>query len=190
MNPPGRSKFECRRAQREAHPVRTAVHCPTAGTAPPPTRSPPALVTRSPIRPATRPATRLVGGMVGSLAALMALAAGPAAASGDVARGAAIAASRQQGLCVLCHALPGQIAVFQGDIGPPLAGVGTRLSPEVLRQRLLAPERFNPETVMPSYGRPGSAQDDLQRVPAALRGQPLLNPGQVDDVLAWLASLR
>ena len=107
--------------------------------------------------------------------------------NGDVTRGAAIAASRQQGLCVLCHALPGQAAVFQGDIGPPLAGVGSRLSPDLLRQRLLAPGQFNPETVMPSYGRSDEA---LQRVPAALRGQPLLSPTQVDDVVAWLASLK
>jgi L-cysteine S-thiosulfotransferase len=124
-----------------------------------------------------------------ALVAVLTLAAGPAAAAGDVARGAAIAASRQQGLCVLCHALPGQAAAFQGDIGPPLAGVGARLSPALLRQRLLAPERFNPETVMPSYGR-SDHDGGLQRVPAALRGQPLLSPAQVDDVVAWLASLQ
>lgn len=133
-----------------------------------------------------------------TLAALLALAAGPTAATGDVARGAAIAASRQQGLCVLCHALPGQPAAFQGDIGPPLAGVGARLSVDELRQRLLAPERFNPETVMPSYGRADRptdrptdrSTDPLLRVPAALRGQPLLSPAQVEDLVAWLASLR
>ena len=147
----------------------TPVPCRAADTAPRPTR-----------------ASALAAG----LAALMALAAGPAAANGDVARGAAIAASRQQGLCVLCHALPGQAAAFQGDIGPPLAGVGARLSAEVLRQRLLAPERFNPETVMPSYGRVDIGNGGLQRVPSALRGQALLSPGQVDDVVAWLASLR
>ena len=149
--------------------MRTPVRYRAADTAPRPTRVP---------------------ALVMLLAAGLTSAASPAAATGDVARGATIAASRQQGLCVLCHALPGQAAAFQGDIGPPLAGVGARLAPEVLRQRLLAPERFNPETVMPSYGRPGSPQDDLQRVPTALRGQPLLSPDQVDDVLAWLASLR
>jgi sulfur-oxidizing protein SoxX len=109
-----------------------------------------------------------------------------AAAQGDATRGAAIASSRSQGLCVLCHALPGQPAALQGDLGPPLAGVGARLDAETLRQRLLAPERFNPDTVMPSYGR----TDGLQRVAPALRGQPLLSTAQVDDVVAWLVSLR
>ena len=144
--------------------------------------------TRRPV-PATVPAVpaMLAARLTTVLTTVLTLAAGPAAATGDVARGAAIAASRQQGLCVLCHALPGQAAAFQGDIGPPLAGVGARLPPDLLRQRLLAPERFNPETVMPSYGR---SDNDLQRVPATLRGQPLLSPAQVDDVVAWLASLK
>ena len=128
--------------------------------------------------------------MMAAVAVVLTLIAGPAAAHGDAARGAAIAASRQQGLCVLCHALPGQAAAFQGDIGPPLAGVGARLSADLLRQRLLLPERFNPETVMPSYGRPASQPDALRRVPPALRGEPLLSPAQVDDVVAWLASLQ
>jgi sulfur-oxidizing protein SoxX len=87
---------------------------------------------------------------------------------------------------VLCHALPGQPAALQGDLGPPLAGVGARVDAETLRQRLLAPERFNPDTVMPSYGR----TDGLQRVAPALRGQPLLSAAQVDDVVAWLVSLQ
>ena len=149
--------------------------------------------TRRPI-PATVPApvpttvpTMPAAVLAALLTTVLTLATGPAAATGDVARGAAIAASRQQGLCVLCHALPGQAAAFQGDIGPPLAGVGARLSPDLLRQRLLAPERFNPETVMPSYAR---SDNSLQRVPATLRDQPLLSPAQVDDVVAWLASLK
>ncbi len=111
----------------------------------------------------------------------------PAAwAQGDAARGEAIATHRSQGLCVLCHALPGQTPALQGDIGPPLAGVGSRLDAAALRQRLLAPERFNPDTVMPAYGRVAG----LQQVAAAQRGKPLLSDAQIDDVVAWLETLR
>lgn len=111
----------------------------------------------------------------------------PAAqAQGDAARGAAIALHRSQGLCVLCHALPGQNPALQGSIGPPLAGVGSRLDADGLRQRLVAPERFNPDTVMPSYGR----NSGLQQVAGAHRGKPLLTDAQIDDVVAWLATLR
>jgi sulfur-oxidizing protein SoxX len=118
------------------------------------------------------------------LAALSATAA--CAQPGDAARGAAIAASRSQGLCVLCHALPGQPAALAGNIGPPLAGVASRLDAAALRARLLAPQRFNPDTVMPAYGR----TDGLQQVAAAQRGKPLLDAAQIDDVLAWLLTLQ
>ena len=105
---------------------------------------------------------------------------------GDVTRGAAIVASRSQGLCGLCHALPGQPDHLQGTLGPPLHGVGARLTAAELRAHLLAPERFNPDTLMPAYGR----TDGLVQVAPALRGKPLLAPQQLDDVVAYLASLR
>ncbi len=117
---------------------------------------------------------------------LVLLAAGAAHAAGDAARGGQIVASRTQGLCVLCHALPGQPVQAQGTLGPALAGVGTRLSTDSLRQHLLAPEQFNPHTVMPSYGRTSG----LQRVASAQQGKPLLSPAQLDDVVAYLASLQ
>ena len=122
------------------------------------------------------------------LLAWLALAAtAPAAlAQGDAARGEAIALHRSQGLCVLCHAMPGQNPALQGTIGPPLAGVGSRLDAAALRQRLVVPEQFNPETVMPAYGR----TTGLQQVAAAQRGKPLLTDAQIDDVVAWLATLR
>ncbi len=128
---------------------------------------------------------RLDGAVTAGLLAALALLA-PATAAGDAARGAAIVASRSQGLCVLCHALPGQLAAHQGTLGPPLDGVGARLDTDALRQRLLAPERFNPDTLMPAYGR----TEGLQQVAPAWRGKPLLAPAQIDDVVAYLATLK
>ncbi len=124
--------------------------------------------------------------ILGLCTALLLGLAGIAQAQGDATRGAALAADRSQGLCVLCHALPGQPAALQGTVGPALDGVGARLSPELLRQRLLAPERFNPDTVMPSYRR----TEKLDRVALAQQGRPLLAPDQIDDLVAYLASLK
>ena len=124
--------------------------------------------------------------MLGLCTALLLGLAGIAQAQGDATRGAVLAASRSQGLCVLCHALPGQPAALQATIGPALDGVGARLTPEALRQRLLAPERFNPDTLMPSYSR----IERLQRVAPAQQGRPLLAPDQIDDLVAYLASLK
>ncbi len=113
-------------------------------------------------------------------------AAAPAIAAGDPARGQAIAENRQLGLCVLCHVLPGKPAVLHGDIGPPLAGVGARLLPVQLRERLLAPKRFNPQTVMPAFAR----REGLDRPAPRWAGRPLLDDAQIDDVVAWLSTLR
>jgi sulfur-oxidizing protein SoxX len=124
-----------------------------------------------------------------ALLALSSLAA-PACAqpsSDDAAsRGAAIVGSRSTGLCILCHAVPGVDAVHAGTLAPSLAGVGRRLDADELRLRLVAPRRFNPATIMPSYAR----TEGLDRVAQARRAQPLLDPRQVEDVVAYLQTLR
>jgi sulfur-oxidizing protein SoxX len=87
---------------------------------------------------------------------------------------------------VLCHAVPGVAAPSQGTLAPPLSGVGTRLSAAQLRERLTAPERFNPDTLMPSYRR----SEGFVRVGANRQGQALFTEAQVDDVVAYLSTLR
>ena len=109
-----------------------------------------------------------------------------APSAGDPARGAAIVANRALSQCTLCHPAPGVPAHLRGSLAPDLAGVGARLDREALRERLLQPERFNPDTVMPSYGR----TEGLTRVAPAFRGKPLLDAQQIDDIVAWLATLR
>jgi L-cysteine S-thiosulfotransferase len=105
---------------------------------------------------------------------------------GDPLRGQQIAASRSTGLCVLCHALPGVPAAMAGTIGPDLAGVGARYTRAQLRERLLAPERFNAQTVMPAVAR----RDGFERVAPSRAGQPQLEPQQIEDLLAWLETLK
>jgi sulfur-oxidizing protein SoxX len=135
--------------------------------------------------------------MLPALGAAMLLAAGAAAAQdglpgsltgkpGDPERGRAIVADRQVGMCLLCHGGPFPGERFQGDLAPNLAGVGSRWSEAQLRLRLVDPGRFNPATIMPSYRRTAG----LDRVAPARRGQPLLTAGQVEDVVAYLATLK
>jgi sulfur-oxidizing protein SoxX len=129
-----------------------------------------------------RPALALVL----TLASLAAPARAQPSSDDAASRGAAIVASRSTGLCVLCHAVPGVDAVQAGTLAPSLAGVGARLGADELRLRLVAPRRFNPSTIMPSYG----ATEGLERVVASRRGQPLLDARQIDDVVAYLATLK
>ena len=105
---------------------------------------------------------------------------------GDPIRGRAIVADRQLGLCLLCHRAPIPEERFQGDLGPDLAGAGTRWTPTQLRERIVDARRFNPQSIMPPYG----VTDGLTRVGTASQGRPLLSDLQIEDVVAFLATLR
>ncbi len=105
---------------------------------------------------------------------------------GDPAKGRAIVANRQIGLCLLCHTGPFPEERFQGTLAPDLAGAGTRWSPGQLRLRIVDSTRINPATIMPPYYR----IDGLTRVAPAFAGKPVLNAEQIEDVVAFLATLK
>jgi sulfur-oxidizing protein SoxX len=105
---------------------------------------------------------------------------------GDAARGRAIVGNRQVGLCLLCHSGPFPEERFQGNLAPGLAGAGTRSSPGQLRLRIVDASRLNPETIMPAYYR----TDGLTRVSAPFRGKTILTAEQIEDVVAYLTTLK
>lgn len=107
-------------------------------------------------------------------------------AKGDPARGRATVASRQVGLCLLCHSGPFPEERFQGTIAPDLRGAGSRWSEGQLRLRIVDAGRLNSDTIMPPYYR----VDGLNRVAPAFRGKPVLTAQQIEDVVAYLKSLR
>ena len=104
---------------------------------------------------------------------------------GDATRGQQIVGSRTLGLCLLCHRGPFPDEA-QGTLAPDLAGAGTRWSEGQLRLRIVDARRLNPATIMPAYYR----IDALERVGSAWRGQPVLDAQQVEDVVAFLRTLR
>jgi sulfur-oxidizing protein SoxX len=105
---------------------------------------------------------------------------------GDATRGRAIVVNRQLGLCLLCHSGPFAEERFQGNLAPDLSGAGSRWSEGQLRLRLVDSRRVNPQTMMPSYRR----TDGLVRVGAAWQGKAVLNAQQVEDVVAFLGTLK
>ena len=107
-------------------------------------------------------------------------------AAGDAARGRAIVANRTVGLCLLCHSGPFPEERFQGNLAPDLRGAGARLTPGQLRLRIADPGRLNPGTIMPAYYR----TEGLTRVAPAFQGKPVLTAAQIEDVVAFLATLR
>jgi len=106
-------------------------------------------------------------------------------AAGDAARGKAVVVARDSN-CLLCHALPDAGVRAMGNIGPPLAGVGARLSEGQLRLRIVDSMRLNRDTIMPSYYR----VDGLNLVAEAWRGKPVLTAQQVEDTVVYLLTLR
>jgi len=104
---------------------------------------------------------------------------------GDAARGRAIVVSRQVGMCLLCHSGPFPEERLQGTLAPSLAGAGSRNSIGQLRLRIVDASRFNPATIMPPYYR----TEGLTRVAPAYINKPILTADQVEDVVAFLATL-
>src|SRR5262245_46731740 len=107
-------------------------------------------------------------------------------APGDPARGRAIVLNRAVGLCLLCHSGPFPEERSQGDLATDLRGAGGRASEAMLRLRLVDPARINPATIMPAYYK----TDGLVRVAPAWRGKPVLSAAQIEDVVAFLMTLK
>jgi L-cysteine S-thiosulfotransferase len=107
---------------------------------------------------------------------------------GDPKEGAKVVVERRLGNCLSCH----QIDVlrgeeFHGDVGPPLDGVAGRWDSATLRMIVVNPKKvFGEETVMPAFYR----VDGLNRVRPEFVGKPILTAQQVEDVVAFLTTLR
>ena len=138
------------------------------------------------------PARRLVEVLAALLAGFVMAAAGDAIETpltmqpGDPATGRQIVENRALSACALCHSGPFPAPHLQGTIGPALDGVGSRLSAGQIRLRLVDSRKLNPDTAMPPY----FVVDGLNRTARQWRGRPILSAQQIEDVVAFLATLR
>jgi sulfur-oxidizing protein SoxX len=114
-----------------------------------------------------------------------AIAASLTGAAGDATRGRALVLNRTS-TCILCHSGPFPEEKFQGDLAPSLAGAGSRASEGQLRLRVVDAGSLNPATIMPSYYR----VTGLDRVGPAWRDKPILSAEQIEDMVAYLVTLR
>jgi sulfur-oxidizing protein SoxX len=103
-----------------------------------------------------------------------ALAAFTPAAAGDAAAGRKLAFDVGKGNCLACHAVPGDPqAVTSANIGPPLTQIRARFPQrDRLREQIRDPMQFNPDTVMPPFGKHG-----------------ILTPAEIEEIIDYLYTL-
>ncbi|WP_193177508.1 sulfur oxidation c-type cytochrome SoxX [Oricola nitratireducens] len=108
--------------------------------------------------------------------------------AGDAAEGRKIFANRKLGNCLACHAVSDQSEqLFHGDVGPSLDGVADRWSPEELRAIVVNSKAvFTKDTIMPGF----YSLDVGVHVRKDLVGKTILTAQQVEDVVAYLATLK
>ncbi len=105
---------------------------------------------------------------------------------GDAKKGRATAINRKKGNCLGCHKMPIPEQQFHGEVGPDLAGVGSRMSEGELRARIVDPKLVNPETIMPSFYR----TKGLHRVMKNFKDKTIISASDVEDIVAYLKTLK
>lgn len=118
-------------------------------------------------------------------------------------------AHRRLGNCLACHKISKVVAMskktpyivvavkkngkevkmplgFPGNIGPPLDGVGGRYTAGELRMLVVDPKRDFPDTIMPAFHK----NTGFLRVPKGCKGKAILNEQQIEDIVAYLGTLK
>jgi len=107
------------------------------------------------------------------------------ATPGNAVRGREVVLGRDAN-CLFCHAIPETGERFMGNIGPPLSAVGSRLTAAQIRQRIVDFTKVKSDVAMPSYYR----VEGLDEVAQQYRGRPILGAQQIEDVIAYLLTLK
>ncbi len=106
---------------------------------------------------------------------------------GNPQRGQAIVSDSHKGNCLACHQLPIEGIEAYGTIGPPLAGVGSRMTESQIRTRIVDTRNINPMSIMPGFYRDPRL---INRPGAQYRGKTFLTAQQVEDVIAYLVTIK
>ena len=106
--------------------------------------------------------------------------------AGDPVKGRDVAIHRKKGNCLACHALPAPEQPYHGEVGPDLNEVAGRLSEGEIRLRIVNPKYANPGTIMPAFYR----TEGLHRVAKKWEGKTMLTAEEVEDVVAYLMTLK
>lgn len=108
--------------------------------------------------------------------------------AGNAETGRKVFANRKLGNCLACHANKDLASQpFHGEVGPPLDGVADRYEASALRAILVNSKiALDEDTIMPSFYRLKNGE----RTAKKFIGKTILSAEQVEDVLAYLQTLK
>lgn len=108
--------------------------------------------------------------------------------AGNAASGKIWFANRKLGNCLACHTNKDMAdKPFHGEIGPTLDGVAGRYSEPELRAILVnSKQALSDETIMPGFYR----VDPGARVAKKFKGKTILSAQQLEDIIAYLQTLK
>ncbi|MGF1562402.1 MAG: sulfur oxidation c-type cytochrome SoxX [Geminicoccaceae bacterium] len=94
---------------------------------------------------------------------------------------------RRLGNCLSCHAITALAdEPYHGETGPTLDGVADRYNEAELRLQVVNSKVLNPNSLMPGFYR----VEGLNQVKEEFEGKPILTAQQVEDVVAYLLTLK
>lgn len=107
--------------------------------------------------------------------------------AGDPVKGRTVFANRKLGNCLACHQ-NNQLSEesFHGEVGPIMDGVADRWTEAELRGIVINSKMMFEGTIMPSFYRLENGARPLD----AFAGKTILTAEQVEDVIAYLLTLK
>ena len=109
------------------------------------------------------------------------------AQAGDPAAGRKVFMNRKLGNCLACHANEDMSdQSFHGEVGPALDGVADRWEAAELRGIVVNSKMMFEGTIMPAFYKDGGFERNLKK----FQGKSILNAQQVEDVVAYLLTLK
>lgn len=109
------------------------------------------------------------------------------ATAGDPVNGRKVFANRKQGNCLACH-MNADLSEesFHGEVGPPMDGVADRWTEAELRGIVTNSKMMFEGTIMPAF----YIDSGYERPLDDFAGQSILTAQQVEDVVAYLLTLK
>ena len=109
------------------------------------------------------------------------------AQAGDPAAGRKVFMNRKLGNCLACHANEDMSdQSFHGEVGPALDGVADRWEAAELRGIVVNSKMMFEGTIMPAFYKDAVFERNLKN----FQGKSILNAQQVEDVVAYLLTLK